>query len=83
MKLFDTLDKKPKLYHIAVLSVAVFIIVFLLLEKGMEHIVTVNLILGLYSPYWYMPSSVSFATIRIPTIRSCISAMRYLWACYC
>ena len=48
MKLFDTLDKKPKLYHIAVLSVAVFIIVFLLLEKGMEHIVTVNLILGLY-----------------------------------
>ncbi|MBR6233065.1 MAG: YdcF family protein [Erysipelotrichaceae bacterium] len=48
MKLFDTLDKKPKLYHIAILSAAVFIIVFLLLEKGMEHIVTVNLILGLY-----------------------------------
>lgn len=48
MKLFDTLNKKPKLYHIAILSVVVFIAVFLLLEKGMEHIVTVNMIMGFY-----------------------------------
>lgn len=48
MKLFDTLDKKPKLYHIAALSAAMAVLLAVLYMGGRKNAVWINLSLAFY-----------------------------------
>ncbi|MCR4632628.1 MAG: YdcF family protein [Erysipelotrichaceae bacterium] len=48
MKLFDTLDKKPKLYHIAVLSAVMAVLLGILYMGGKKNAVWINLSLAFY-----------------------------------